>query len=147
MGTVLEGKMKQARAPGTSHKRSIIVGKARTIDFMGEDLRVYATPEMVRDIEITCRELLLPFCEPGEDSAGTRVEADHLAPALLGSAVDITVTVAEVKGRLITFEASVRDAIDDIGRGRHTRFVGAVAKTKQRFEGKAAKIASAKPRG
>jgi predicted thioesterase len=35
------------------------VDRERTIDFMGEKARVYATPMLVRDIEVACRNLLL----------------------------------------------------------------------------------------
>ena len=65
---------------------------------MGEDARVYATPMLVRDIEVTCRELLLEHLDPGEDSVGTRVEIDHLAATLLGMKVTINATLAELKG-------------------------------------------------
>ena len=132
--------MKPTLVSGAAHTRSLIVDRARTIDFMGEELRVYATPEMIRDIEITCRELLLPHCEADEDSVGTHVEVDHLAPALMGSQIEIWVTAAEVKGRSVTFEASVRDPIEEIGRGRHSRFVVGKAKTAERLTGKAAKL-------
>jgi predicted thioesterase len=132
--------MKPTLAPGAVHTRSLIVDCTRTIDFMGEDLRVYATPEMIRDIEITCRELLLPHCEAGEDSVGTRIEADHLAPALLGTQIEISVKVTEVKGRSVTFEATVRDPIEEIGRGRHSRFVVDKAKSAERLAAKAAKL-------
>src|SRR5215470_13553740 len=132
--------MKPTLAPGAAHTRSLVVDRARTIEFMGEELRVYATPEMIRDIEITCRELLLPHCEAGEDSVGTRVEISHVAPALLGTQVEISVTVIEVKGRSVTFEASVRDMIEEIGSGRHMRFVTDKGKTAERLAAKAAKL-------
>ncbi len=132
--------MKPSLAPGAAHKRSLIVDRARTIGFMGDDLRVYATPWMIRDIEFTCRELLMEHSEAGEDSVGTRVDIDHLAPALVGSEVEISVAVTEVKGRSVTFDVSVRDAIEDIGRGRHGRFIVDVAKTAARLEAKAAKM-------
>jgi fluoroacetyl-CoA thioesterase len=135
--------MKPTLVSGAEHIRSLIVDRARTIDFMGEALRVYATPEMIRDIEITCRELLMPHCEADEDSVGTRIEADHLAPALLGTQIDISVKVIEVKGRSVTFEATVRDTIEEIGRGRHMRFVVAKAKTAERLAAKAAKLKGA----
>ena len=43
--------------------------------------------------------------------------------------VELTVTVAEVKGRAVTFEVEGRDGIDAICRGQHHRFVVDVAKT------------------
>ena len=51
--------MKNTLAAGLETTRELVVDHDRTIDFMGEDARVYATPMLVRDIEIACRELLL----------------------------------------------------------------------------------------
>ncbi len=131
--------MKSTLVPGASHKRSLTVDRPRTIDFMGEELRVYATPEMVRDIEVTCRELLRQHSGPGEDSVGTRVEVDHLGATFLGMPVEISVVVAEVKGRAVTFEVTVRDPVEEVGHGRHTRFIVDLAKTAERLAAKAAK--------
>jgi fluoroacetyl-CoA thioesterase len=133
--------MKSSLVPGLTFKRQISVDRARTIEFMGEDARVYATPSLVRDIELTCREGLLEHIEGGEDSVGARVELDHLAPTLLGMAVEIRAVVAEVKGRLITFDITARDGVDEIARGRHVRFVVEVKKTVERLKAKAAKVA------
>ena len=47
----------------------------------------------MRDIEIACRDLLLPHLDAGEDSVGTRVEIEHLAPTLEGAEVAIEVRV------------------------------------------------------
>jgi predicted thioesterase len=111
---------------------------------MGEDARVYATPMLVRDIEVTCRELLLAHLDPGEDSVGTRVEIDHLAATLLGMKVAITATLAELKGRAAIFDVSASDGLDTICRGRHARFIANVEQVKQRLLQKRAK-AFAKP--
>jgi predicted thioesterase len=131
--------MKPSLAPGLKATRRFPVDRERTIDFMGETARVYATPMMVRDIEVSCRELLLQHLDPGEDSVGTRVEIDHLAATLLGMEVEFTVTVAEVKGRAVTFDVSGTDGVDAIARGRHMRFVVDVKQTEGRLAAKAAK--------
>jgi fluoroacetyl-CoA thioesterase len=117
--------------------RDFIVDTERTIDFMGEDARVYATPMLVRDIEITCRDLLLAHVDPGEDSVGTRIEIDHLAPSLLGVTVRITARSVEIKGRAVVFEVSATDGDETVCRGRHSRFVVDVAKTRERLKRKA----------
>ncbi|MGE5506545.1 MAG: thioesterase family protein [Actinomycetota bacterium] len=136
--------MKSTLAAGQSHTRRWQIDAARTIDFMGEDGRVYATPELVRDIEITCRDFLLEHaCDAGEDSVGTRVEVDHTAPTLMGMWVDITITVAEVKGRAVAFDIEARDALDPVAKGRHGRFVVDVGQTKARLQAKAAKAKAA----
>jgi predicted thioesterase len=131
--------MKPTLTAGLSGRRTVTVDAGRTIDFMGEEARVYATPMLVRDIEMTCRELLLAHLDPGEDSVGTRVELEHLAPTLLGMSAEIAVTVAEVKGRVVTFDVSASDGVDTIARGRHARFVVDIAKTRERLAAKAKK--------
>jgi predicted thioesterase len=131
--------MKATLAPGIASTTQVTVDRDRTIDFMGEAARVYATPMLVRDIEVACRTLLLAHLDPGEDSVGTRVEIDHLAATLLGMPVDISVKVYEVAGRAISFEVNARDAFDLICRGRHHRFVVDVAKTAERLAAKKAK--------
>jgi fluoroacetyl-CoA thioesterase len=131
--------MKASLVAGLSHTRSFAIDKNRTIDFMGEEGRVYATPELVRDIEITCRDFILEHLDAGEDTVGTRVELDHMAPTLMGMTVEITVSLAEVKGRAVTLEISAKDNLEPIAKGKHSRFVVDVAKTKERLAGKAAK--------
>jgi predicted thioesterase len=131
--------MKTTLAAGIAAKRKIVVDRDRTIDFMGEQARVYATPMLVRDIEMTCREMLLEHLDAGEDSVGTRVEIDHLAATLLGMTVEISVSAVEVRGRAVTFAVEASDGIDTICRGKHSRFVVDVNQTKQRLAAKAAK--------
>jgi fluoroacetyl-CoA thioesterase len=136
--------MKESLRPGVSKTARIEVDRDRTISFMGEEGRVYGTPFLVGDIEMTCRELILDHAEPGEDSVGTDVSIKHLAPTLLGMAVEITATVAAVDGRKVAFEISAKDAIDQVCTGTHGRFVVDVKKTVERLKAKAAKFAAAK---
>lgn len=131
--------MKDTLRPGVAKTARIEVDKDRTIGFMGEEGRVYATPFLVRDIEMTCRQLILDHGDAGEDSVGTEVSIKHLAPTLLGMTAEITVTVKEVKGRSITFEINAKDTLDQICTGTHGRFVVDVAKTVERLKAKAAK--------
>jgi len=76
--------MKASLRPGVSRTSVLIVDRDRSIDFMDEESRVYATPFLVRDIERTCRELLLQHGDAGADSVGTDISIRHLAPTLLG---------------------------------------------------------------
>lgn len=121
--------MKDTLKPGVSHSETFEVDKPRTIEFMGDELRVYATPSMVLDVEKTCRELLLKHHDEGEDSVGARVEIDHLGPTLIGQTVTVTATVHSVEGPRVTFEVEVADELDKVGHARHIRFV--VDKEKQ----------------
>jgi predicted thioesterase len=131
--------MKSTLQAGLTRRATIQVDRERTIDFMGEKARVYATPMLVRDIEIACRELLLEQLDPGEDSVGTRVELDHLAATLLGMKVELNVTIAEVKGRAVSFDVTGRDDVEPICRCRHQRFVVDLKTTEARLAAKASK--------
>ena len=131
--------MKNTLQAGVTGGATVDVDRERTIDFMGEKARVYGTPMLVRDIEVACRELLGKHLDPGEDSVGTRVELDHLAATLMGMRVELTVSIAEVKGRAVTFDFTGRDNVEPICRGRHQRFVVDVGTTETRLAAKAQK--------
>lgn len=131
--------MKASLQPGVSRVNRIAVDRQRTIGFMGEEGRVYATPWMVGDMEYTCRDLILEHADAGEDSVGVEVVVKHLAPTLPGMTVEITVRVVAVEGRKVVCEVVAKDELDEIGRGTHTRFVVDVAETIARLKAKAAK--------
>lgn len=135
--------MKDTLAEGLTTTRRVTIDKDRTIDFMGEELRIYATPWMARDIEQTCREMVFDNLDDGEDTVGARIELDHLGASLLDSWVDVTVTVVEVDGRRVTLEAEVKDPLDVVGKARHVRFVIDVERQRTRLLAKAAKLKEA----
>ena len=132
--------MKDGLRPGTSRTNTIVVDRARSISFMGEEGRVYSTPNLVRDIEVACRELLLDYCSPSEDSVGTEICIKHLAPTLVDMKVDITATVTAIDGRRVSFEISARDDMEQVCSGTHARFVTDVGKTIERLKKKSASL-------
>ena len=131
--------MSETLQVGLSATNHIDIDIERTISFMGDDCRVYSTPKMLYDIEIACRDLLLEHIEPGKDSVGTRVELDHIGATLLGMWVDISVTISEIKGNAVMFDFSARDAVEEIARGKHGRFIVGIEKTAERLKAKRAK--------
>lgn len=134
--------MSEPLKPGLTATRRYDIDKARTIGFMGDECRVYSTPSLLYDTEVACRDLLLQHIEPGKDSVGTRVELDHLGATLLGMWVEITVTLAEINGPAVTFDFTARDAIEQVAKGRHSRFIVGIEKTAQRLKAKQAKAAA-----
>ena len=133
--------MKPGFEVGSTCTKRFVVGKDRTIGFMGEALRVYATPWMVKDVENVCKDFLQECLEPEQNSVGMRVEIDHLGPTLVDMWVDIAATVTEIDRRKVTFEVEVRDALDLVGKAKHIRFIVDLAKQKERLEAKRAKLA------
>jgi predicted thioesterase len=136
--------MKETLRAGVSRVRRLKVDAGRTIAFMGEGGRVYATPDLVRDIEHTCRDLLLEHADAGEDSVGMAISISHQAPTLLGMDVEITATVTAVEGRKVSFDIAARDELEPVASGSHARFVVDVSKTIERLKAKAAKRTSAR---
>jgi predicted thioesterase len=136
--------MKDSLRPGVTQVRRVEIDRERTIGFMGEEARVYATPRLIGDIEMTCRGLIIEHADPGEDSVGVEVAVKHLAPTLPGSTVEITARVAAVEGRKVTFEVTAKDELETISSGMHVRFIVDTPKTIERLKAKAAKLAAAR---
>ena len=125
--------MKPTLKPGLAHTKKITVDEPRVINFMGDDCRVYATPRIISDVEYACRDFLLGHLDAGEDSVGTRVNWEHVGPALLGAEVTMSIKVLQVDGRRVVFEANVNDGADAVAHGTHERFIVDVQKLRERL--------------
>lgn len=132
--------MKASLVPGLALTRTLMVNDARCIGFMGPENRVYATPEMINDMEYACRDLLLEHLDGGEDSVGAHVDVAHLAATPLGMSVTIEAKIVAIDKRRVTFAVVARDTLEECGRGTHVRFIVDVDKTKQRIAAKRARI-------
>jgi predicted thioesterase len=131
--------MKSTLLVGLASTKRFTVDEARCIGFMGKEGMVYATPRMVLDVEFACRDLLLEHLDAGEDSVGAHVSIDHLAATPLGLEVTIDVAIVDIEKRRVTFEFTVRDTVEECGRGKHVRFVADKAKSFERIKAKRAK--------
>ena len=132
--------MKDSLVVGISTSVKILVDKDRTIAFMGDEGRVYATPSMVLDIEYTARNWLMEYLDEGEDTVGTHVSVDYIGATVEGDTVEIVITVKELNGRAIMMTTRVKDSIEVVGKGNHNRFVVDKSKTFARIEEKRVKI-------
>ena len=135
--------MSEPLKPGLTATRRYDIDNARTIGFMGDECRVYSTPSLLYDVEVVCRDLLLQHIDKGNDSVGTRVELDHVGATLLGMWVEITVTLTAVNGGAVSFDFTARDAIEEVARGKHNRYIVGLEKTAQRLKAKLAKAKQA----
>ncbi len=135
--------MKPSLAPDLKSVRRFDVTVDQTIDFMGEDLRVFATTFMLARIEQTCRELVLSHLDDGEDSVGARVEIDHLGPTLAGMWIEVNARVLSLDGQRVEMAADICDALGQVGRARHTRFVIDKNRQRERISARRAKAEAA----
>ena len=136
--------MKDSLKVGISTTVNIAIDRDRTIAFMGDEGRVYATPSMVLDIEYVARDWLMEFLDETEDTVGTHVAVDHIGATVEGDNVEIEITINEINGRSINMITSVKDSLEQVGKGVHNRFVVDKEKTFSRLEEKRAKIEALK---
>ena len=114
---------------GTKHEEPILVTSEVAISFLGlEDARVLATPQMIRYMEWTSRNLVLPMLDKGYDTVGTHVNVSHVAAAPIGSVVTFTSEIIAAGDRRVEFRVSARSEDELIGEGTHERGIINVAK-------------------
>jgi fluoroacetyl-CoA thioesterase len=133
--------MKETLKTGISSTRTYTIDKGRTVSFMGDALRIYATPSVVADMEYACLEFLDEYSDDHESSVGAHVDIKHMKPTPLGAQVVHEITIENIEGPKVTFAVVVRDDIEEVARASHTR----VVVDKDRLEaGVKAKIATLK---
>ena len=136
--------MRDTMKPGVTYSETITVDADRTISFLGDELRVYATPSMVHDVEYAGVKLTEPHLEDGEGTVGVHISIDHLAATPLGEDVSIHLEVIEVDGPRIVIKVQVHEALDLVGKGTHVRFTIDVARQAERLLKKKDAIARAR---
>lgn len=132
--------MSETLKPGLTATERVDTNRSRPMDLMEKNARVYSTSQVIYDVEVVCRHLLLAHIEPGKDSVGTRIELDQVGATLLGTSVDITVTLTAVDNAAVSFDFVVRDDVEELARGKHNRFIVDIKKTEQRLKAKLAKV-------
>lgn len=119
---------------GASLERRILVTSEHATNHLGlEQAAVLATPQLIWQLEITCRDLIQPYLGPGEDSVGTEVHVRHLAATPVGLSVTFRARVAAIDGRRVRFSVEAEDERERIAEGVHERFVVNVARFASRL--------------
>ena len=114
---------------GATGEHKLLVTSEVAISFLEMDeARVLATPQMIRYMEWTSRNLVLPLLETGYDTVGTKVNISHLAAAPIGSVVTFRSEVIGVAERRVLFQVTARTEDETIGEGTHERGIINVAK-------------------
>lgn len=135
--------MKPSLSAGITSVERVEIDRDRTISFLGDEGRVYATPSMVRDVEMAALRLIALHLDDGESSVGVHIALDHLGATPQGAWVEVTVRVTGLEKRRVSLEAEVRDAVEVVGRGEHVRFVIDTARHRERLAEKIGKLESA----
>jgi len=124
---------------GENHEENLQVTEEMAISFLGPGAaRVLSTPHLIGFLEMTARNLIKQFVEPGEDSVGTLVNMRHLAATPIGMHVRLRAEVLSVEGRRVLCQVDAWDDREKIGEGTHERFVIDVARFGLRVRAKSA---------
>lgn len=86
-----------------------IVAREDTAGFFGDkDIEgggtihpFYSTFALARDVEWACRLFVLEMKQEDEEGIGTKINIDHLSPALAGNEVEIIATLTGVNGNSV----------------------------------------------
>jgi predicted thioesterase len=109
---------------GLANRYEIVPRAGHTAAAVGNvGVTVVATPFLIGCLELAAQGAILPYCEAGEVTVGTRIEVDHLAAALPGKLVTADARVAAVEGRRVLFEVEARQGSRVLMRGRHGRAI------------------------
>ena len=97
------------------------------------NLKVFATPAVIRLIEEAAAKLVEKNISPELTSVGISLDVKHTSPTPLGMKVRAEVKIISVEGRKLTFEVVAYDERGEIARGSHERFIV----YKEKFQSKA----------
>lgn len=122
--------MKDSLKPGLRHRFAFTVPETKTVPHLYPEASefqempaVFATGFMVGLMEWTCLKLLQPHLDEGEGSVGVHVDVSHGAATPPGLTVTVDAECVAVDGRRVSFAVGAHDGVDEIGKGRHERFI------------------------
>ena len=126
---------------GSQKERIIVTNSNQTTSFLWKGENVLSTPSMISEIEETCRLLLKDLLNNEKlDSVGTLVNIRHLAATPVGFQITIKARIIQVNARRILFQISAHDGLDQIGDGKHERFIINISDFRSKFEDKKKKL-------
>jgi len=125
--------------PGLVGEREVKVEVGNTARHLGSgNVSVFATPEMVRLMEMAGVSAVDHLLAEGYRTVGIRVDVTHLAATPLGMTVRARAELTHVDGRKLTFHVEAFDDVEKVGEGIHERMIVNLVKFKERAEAKGA---------
>lgn len=113
-----------AFGPGLHGSAKLVVADGDTaIAMRSGNVPVLATPRLIALCEEASVAAVADEVATGQTTVGMRVQVDHLAPTVVGSAVAAEATLEKVEGRRLTFTVTVNDSCGLVAAGKVTRVV------------------------
>ncbi|WP_027339820.1 thioesterase family protein [Halonatronum saccharophilum] len=126
---------------GLTHKIKIKVSDEDNANNLGNPgVNVFATPAMLRLMEHTASEGVLPYLEEGQATVGISLDINHLAATPIGMEVEARAELIKVDGKKLTFKVVAEDEIEKVGEGIHMRYIIDLDEFENRTNDKLSKI-------
>jgi fluoroacetyl-CoA thioesterase len=123
--------------PGLIGESQTVVTEDNTAKHLGSgNVEVFATPEMVRLMEIAGVAAVDHLLPEGQRTVGVALDVKHLAATPLGMTVTARAELMTVEGRRLTFRVEAFDDVEQVGEGTHQRYIVDVARFQGRIEKK-----------
>ena len=123
--------------PGLIGESQTVVTEDNTAKHLGSgNVEVFATPEMVRLMEIAGVAAVDHLLPDGQRTVGVALNVKHLAATPLGMTVTARAELVAVEGRRLTFRVEAFDDVEKVGEGTHQRYIVDVAQFQGRIEKK-----------
>lgn len=104
---------------------------------------VLATGYLVGMMELACLNGMMPYLDwPREQSLGTMVSFQHMAPTPPGMTLRVQGEVLAVEGRRVRFKVEAWDDVERVCEGTHERCVIDTQRFNDKLAGKMAKVAA-----
>lgn len=109
---------------GMKKEEAVMVSDENTAIAMGSgSLPVFATPALAALLEKAAAILVEDQVSSEWTSVGTLLAIEHIAATPVGMLVTGKVELMEVQGRKLIFSVQAFDGREEIGRGKHERFL------------------------
>lgn len=109
---------------GLTHTSTVLVSDTNTAQALGSgDMPVFATPALVALMENAAMLTVATLLPEGSTTVGGFIETSHLAPSAIGSTIQATATLTEVKGRKLSFVIEALEGEKLVGKASHIRFI------------------------
>lgn len=125
-------------APGLIGTVTLVVEHEHTAKHLGSgNVHVFATPQMVRLMEIASVQAVDHLLPEGYRTVGIGLDVRHLAATPVGMTVTAKSELIQVDGRKLVFRVEAWDEQEKIGEGTHTRAIIDVQRFGQKVREKA----------
>ncbi|MDA8585285.1 thioesterase [Rhodobacteraceae bacterium] len=123
---------------GLTGHAEMVVGSNDTAAKVGSGMgAVLATPIMINLVEAAALDATEHLLASGKQSLGTKLDISHIAATPVGMKVVATAVVDEVDGNRISYAVVVKDELELIAEGKHTRVTVSADKFQARVNKKA----------